>query len=88
MKDKILVKSWIKRKEKDDMKELILYEMLIKEILVRNMTTNVSAEDRSTLRNLESKNEESLKIFEELWRLKSEAIWVEVGDRNANCFHK
>ena len=49
-KIKFGVKSWIKRKEKDDMKELILYEMLIKEILVRNMTTNVSAEDRSTLK--------------------------------------
>ena len=70
------------------MKELILYETLIKEILVRNMTTNVSAEDRSTLRNLESKNKESLKRFEEHWRIKSQAIWVAVGVRNTNCFHK
>ena len=51
----------LKRKEKDDRKGLILCEALIKEILVRNMTTNIYVEDRSTLRKLESKKEEILK---------------------------
>ena len=70
------------------MKELILYEALIKEILVRNLTTNVYAEDWYTLRNLESKKKDILKRAEELWRLKSQEIWVEAGDRNTYVFHK
>ena len=66
-------------KEAEGKQALIIIENQIKDILVANLIGFFSPGERCRLLNVENKKEEGLKKEEEAWRLKSMAIWIEVG---------
>ena len=53
-----------------------------------NLTGFFPAEDKAKLPELTRKNDAILKKEEEKTRLKSRALWIEVGDKNTQFFHK
>ena len=64
---KKIVKVWMKRKEEEDIRDIIQIEGNIKKTFVRNLTTNFSEEDKAQLKNiLELKKDDILRRSEEL----------------------
>ena len=85
---KKLVKTYIKKREEEDRSNLLQTEFFFKKILVENLTTNFSEEDRAQLKNLKMKKDGILRRTAYLLCLKIQLIWVEAGDKNTIFFHK
>ena len=54
---------------------------------MENLTGSFSTKDKVKMLELESKIDAILKK-EETMRLKSRALWIEVGDKNTHFFHR
>ena len=68
------------------MKQLVLMEEEIDKICFYFPSMIFSSQDKEHLVNLEAQTIKNLMIKEEIWRLKSRAIWVYQGDNNIKFF--
>jgi len=85
---KRVVKRWSKEKKKKEEQELMDIEASMEDIFSLKPLGDFSDDQKTMLSSLEDRRLDILKAEEEVWRLKSRAIWVKCGDRNTAFFHK
>jgi hypothetical protein len=85
---KVITKRWAKDKKAHDTTALENLEENIKILLQRIVGGNHSREVEANLIILETERNKFLKEQEDLWRIRSWAIWVKSGDQNNKFFHQ
>jgi hypothetical protein len=84
---KTCTKCWAKESKNWEIKLLENLEGNIKQHLLLLSDGSILPEVESNLIKLEFERNKHLKAQEDLWRLRSRAIWVQSGDQNTNFFH-
>lgn len=84
---KKLTESWARRKRIRDEQLLVDTESQIAQLTDERGTGYPSEASKTLLNNLVVQKSKILQEKEELWRLKSRAIWLKAGDCNTKYFH-
>jgi hypothetical protein len=85
---KAITKRWARDLKDQDANALETLEGNIKYYLQRLSEGTSPSEVESNLIRLESERNKLLKSQEDLWRIRSQAIWVQSGDQNNKFFHQ
>ena len=84
---KKFVVNWVRKKVKEQSLELSLVENEIADLLEVEHTITFNSVEKDRLLLLQHRKDQLLLLQEITWRLKSRALWIEVGDKNTKYFH-
>jgi hypothetical protein len=80
--------QWQIAKKKQLLAYLNFIEQKLSKIFERCPSQSFEQEDLDLLKYLKHRKDSILSIEEASWRLRSQAIWFEKGDKNTKFFHK
>lgn len=84
---KHIVSPWLKSKKLSHKQDLVHLEALIEEYYCTAHLTSATGSGLDYIKSLEREKFELLQADEDIWHLKSKALWISLGDQNNIFFH-